>query len=121
LTTARDEHTATLLPNGKLLVVGGYDSSGVVLSSAELYVPAAGAPAPAMIANLVKLTNGAFQFAFRSTPSMSFTALATTNMSLPLSNWTVLGGVTEILPGWFQFADPQATNTPKRFYRIRSP
>ena len=121
LTTARTLHTSTLLPNGKLLVVGGFDSSYVRLSSAELYHPVAGAPAPAMLTNLVKLTNGAFQFAFRSTPSMSFTALATTNMSLPLSNWTVLGGVMEILPGWFQFADPQATNTPKRFYRIRSP
>ena len=41
LATARDCHTATLLPNGKVLVAGGYDSSGY-LASAELYDPASG-------------------------------------------------------------------------------
>ena len=37
----RDTHTATLLPNGKVLVAGG-DDNGVPLSSAELYDPATG-------------------------------------------------------------------------------
>ena len=40
LATARREHTATLLPNGKVLVAGGYN--GDLLSSAELYDPATG-------------------------------------------------------------------------------
>jgi hypothetical protein len=42
-------------------------------------------------------------------------------VSLPLSNWTVLGGVTEISPGVFQFTDASATNSPQRFYDVRSP
>src|SRR5437762_3658018 len=39
LGTARTLHTATLLPNGKVLVAGGNDYSGTI-GSAELYNPA---------------------------------------------------------------------------------
>src|ERR1700750_2723193 len=38
----RTEHTATLLQNGKVLLVGGQSRAGVNLSSVELYDPAAG-------------------------------------------------------------------------------
>ena len=44
LATYRDRHTATYLPNGKVLVVGGLSGpflGWVALSSAELYDPAA--------------------------------------------------------------------------------
>jgi len=41
LTNGRTNHTATLLQNGKVLVVGGY-SAGTKLNSAELYDPATG-------------------------------------------------------------------------------
>jgi len=40
LVTARQYHTATLLPSGKVLVAGGWDSSSGYLASAELYDPA---------------------------------------------------------------------------------
>lgn len=39
LATAREYHTATLLPSGKVLVAGGQNSSGLLMS-AELYDPA---------------------------------------------------------------------------------
>ena len=42
LNTARYQHTATLLPNGKVLVAGGLDISNNALASAELYDPASG-------------------------------------------------------------------------------
>ena len=42
LTTARERHSATLLPNGKVLVAGGRSSRGVITNSAEIYDPATG-------------------------------------------------------------------------------
>src|SRR5437867_1194536 len=42
LGAARGEHTATLLPNGKVLVAGGVSNSYSFLVSAELYDPASG-------------------------------------------------------------------------------
>ena len=42
LNTARYLHTATLLPNGMVLVAGGFDSTSNASASAELYDPASG-------------------------------------------------------------------------------
>jgi hypothetical protein len=77
-------------------------------------------PTAAILTGPQKLTNG-FRFAFTNSVGALFGVLATTNVALPMSNWTVLGGVAEVSPGHYQFTDPQATNSPKRFYRIRSP
>src|SRR3954454_20060394 len=50
LATARSQHSATLLPNGNVLIAGGVQSSSNgtrVLASTELYDPASGRFAPA--------------------------------------------------------------------------
>src|SRR2546423_15412577 len=47
LATGREEHTATLLPNGKILVAGGTDGRGKALASAEPYDPGRNRGAPA--------------------------------------------------------------------------
>jgi alpha-tubulin suppressor-like RCC1 family protein len=79
-------------------------------------------PASAItLAGAQTLTDGSFQFAYTNTPGAFFGVLASTNPALPLSNWVTLGDATEVSPGLFQFTDPQATNTPQRFYRVRSP
>jgi sugar lactone lactonase YvrE len=72
------------------------------------------------LSNPQTTSNGAFQFTFTDNPGLAFTALGTTKAPLPLTNWTILGAVTEVSPGQYQFSDPQATNTGQRFYRIRS-
>ena len=96
------------------------------------------APPPIVLTNPTKLGSGAFQFSFTNTPGRSFTVFGISNFSVPFSNWTPLGGVTETAPGQFQFTDPQggmdllegppkadlqklATNKQTRFYRVGSP
>jgi hypothetical protein len=64
---------------------------------------------------------GAFQFTFTNIPGASFTVLSTTNLSLPLSNWTVVGVATNTAPGVFQFTTQSMMNGSQRFYIIRSP
>jgi hypothetical protein len=74
-----------------------------------------------MITHAVMLPGNTFQFSFTNTPGVAGTVLATTDLSLSVSNWSTLGTATEVSSGWFQFTDPQATNYPQRFYLIRSP
>jgi hypothetical protein len=76
--------------------------------------------APFRLTGISKLPDGAFQFAFTNAPGINFSVLVATNPALPLNKWSVLGGVTEVSPGRFQFTDPQATNSPQLFYRVRA-
>jgi T5SS/PEP-CTERM-associated repeat protein len=78
-------------------------------------------PAPIQLSIVGVTGSGAFQLSFTNTPGSFFAVLATTNPSLPSSNWIVVGPAIETSPGQFQFTDPQATNNPQRFYRVRSP
>jgi hypothetical protein len=50
-----------------------------------------------------------------------FTVLATTNVSLPLGTWRVLGVAVEDPPGHYQFTDFNAMDYPRRFYCRRCP
>ncbi len=70
----------------------------------------------------VLLSDGSVQLSFTNESAAPFTVLGAADISLPLSNWTELGPATEVLPGEFQFTDPQVTSSnATRFYRVRSP
>jgi HpiC1 cyclase len=86
---------------------GGYwDVDNVRLSSTI---------APVLLAPLS--TAGQFTFTVLSEPGLQFEILASTNLSLPLSNWTSLGTLTNT-SGTAAFLD-SATDFDRRFYRAR--
>jgi len=62
-------------------------------------------------------TNGQFSFTLQSEPGVQFEILATTDVTLPLSNWATLGTVTNIT-GAVPFTDT-AAGFNQRFYRVR--
>lgn len=59
--------------------------------------------------------NSQFTFTLHSYPGLRFEILASTNLALPLSNWTSLGTLTNE-SGFTPFLDP-AANLTRRFYR----
>jgi hypothetical protein len=64
-----------------------------------------------------RMTNSQSSFTLQSQPGLAFEILATTNLSLPLSNWTSLGNLTNVT-GAAPFLDPNA-GINRRFYRAR--
>jgi hypothetical protein len=75
---------------------------------------------PFILGNWTVFPNGAFQFGFTNTSGLAFTVYGTTNLSLPVTNWTPLGSATEVSPGQFQFTDTSDARQ-ERFYRVISP
>jgi len=71
------------------------------------------------------VNNGSKLFAlnFTNVTGVSFTVFASTNMMLPLSQWSNLGPVTESPAGSgnYLFTDLQSSNIAQRFFIIRSP
>ena len=78
-----------------------------------------GEPAPHL--TMRKMSGDTLQLNFSYFGTNEFNLLATTNFSLPLSNWSVLGSATDMGSGRYQFTAPDATNHSQRFYRLRWP
>ena len=76
---------------------------------------------PPRLDGRMTLSNRACSFSFTNLPGTRFTVIGSSNLFVPVSNWTVLGSAAETAPGQFQFTDAPPTNSPARFYRVRSP
>ncbi len=74
---------------------------------------------PIVLTNPAVLPDGTFQFQFTNIPGLNFTVRGTTNLSLPFTNWDLLGSATEISPGQFQFTT-EPVNA-QQFYRVTTP
>jgi glucuronoarabinoxylan endo-1,4-beta-xylanase len=66
-------------------------------------------------------TNGTFQSSFTGLAPLQYAVLAATNLSLPMSNWTVVGSATNIGNNNYTFKVPVANNQPALFYRVQVP
>jgi hypothetical protein len=108
-----------LLPSGQVLIAAGYYVNGPAwLSSAEIDDSA---EAPPTLINPIKFPAGAFQLTFIAAPRAVHTILTTTDPSLAIAKWTVLGAAPEFSPGLFVFTDRQGGTAAQRFYAVRSP
>lgn len=105
MSTAREAHTATLLPNGEVLVAGGeafINGSPVIFSSAELYNPATGTWAKTSSMSVAReqhtatlLSNGQLLVAggYHTDPSFN-DSLSSTQLYTPATGkWTDTGSL----------------------------
>jgi hypothetical protein len=76
---------------------------------------------PPTLVNPTVLPDRNFQFTFTNSPAASFTVLSSSDVTLPLSNWTILGPATETSLGHYQFTDSAATAAIAQFYIVRRP
>jgi hypothetical protein len=132
LRSIENEQTSFLLvKNWSTNSFVSYPVNGLPLGYALATVFVNGVPSPSAILSIdsppiiltseTMLPNGAFQFGFDYTSGASCTALATTDVSKPLTNWTALGSATEISYGHYQFTDLSAPFSQQRLYNVRSP
>ena len=101
---------------GNHMFLATYESDTHFAASTGVLAP----PAPLLSAGPLFPSLG-LQLEFSNLYGGSFTVLSSTNLLMPLSNWSVLGTASNIQPGLFQFIDAGATNLPGRFYRVRNP
>jgi len=118
MSSPRGDFTATTLTNGDVLVAGGYADVGTFLAATELYGP----NSTTLNLNGTMLEpSGAFQLGFAAFPHSVNTLLSSTSLAQPPPDWVELGTPSELSPGLFFFTDTEATNSPARYYRVRSP
>ncbi len=79
-------------------------------------------PVPANLCNVQSLGNGVVRFSFinNTNTTATFTVLSSTDLSLPVTNWTSVGVATNIATNLFEFTSPATPADAQRFYIIRA-
>ena len=75
---------------------------------------------PQLTATLIP-SSSQFQLSFTNASGIAFTVLTATNLSLPASNWSVLGSPVEVSIGYYQFTNALVTSNTAQFFRVRQP
>jgi len=105
MTTARADHSANLLLNGKVLIAGGYSQLGLPLASAELYDPASGTFAPtgdmtaAGTGPAILLPDGKVSIGGRELYDPSTGTFTATGDLIPSGSFTLLGNGKVLIAG----------------------
>ncbi len=76
---------------------------------------------PYSITESPQVTGGVAAFSFTNGIGLTFSVHATNNLSAPLATWPVIGSPVEILPGSYQFNDPNPATNSSLFYIISQP
>jgi hypothetical protein len=117
LTNNHTSFTMTNLPAGSHAIQAQYSSDTTYAASRGSVVPVAPS-----VTSVSVLPDGSFQLGFTNVAGAPFSVIGTPDWSLDPSLWPVIGPVTEISPGIYQFTDPQAAIFGAgNYYRVRSP
>ncbi|HMP81885.1 MAG TPA: hypothetical protein PKA41_04175 [Verrucomicrobiota bacterium] len=71
--------------------------------------------------SITRVSGSSVKMEFTAAAGQGYAVLATTNLSLPLFSWTMLGNATQTSPGQYQFIDTTVANLPFRYYRLMQP
>jgi len=73
-----------------------------------------------LILNAARHANRVSEFEFSNRTALSFDILASTDPTLPPTDWICLGPAISLGGGLYRFTDAAATDPPQRFYRLRA-
>jgi hypothetical protein len=105
--------TAANAENYMLVVTNAY---GSVTSSVVTLTVTLGSPP--QITSVATQTDGSFALNFAGMAGVSYILETTTNLLFP-EGWQPVATNAAVTNGVLQFTDPQATNFPQRFYRLK--
>jgi autotransporter-associated beta strand protein len=99
--------------------IAGGASASLVVSGGELYLQVTSATLYPPVLSSMNLANGGVVLSFSGTNGQSYQVLSSTNLNIPLSNWTAVSSGT-LTGSTINYTNAPATD-PQRFFIITSP